>query len=241
MADLAGNSMRSSRPFPHPLPIGMFHLDGDDGAGRGGGEGDGDGAGDGGAGDAGGQGGNGGERTFTQADVDRILQERLARAKSTPPADYEDLKAAAAELAQIKEANATELEKAQTAAETAASERDAAVAEAKEIRIRSAILAEAAKPERKIVDPDLVVTLLGPDVEFDDQGTPTNIAKAMDTLLEARPYLVASGGSRGNADQGARGGGANQLSDADLKSMTPEQIVKAHEQGRLASVLSPTR
>jgi hypothetical protein len=43
-------------------------------------------------------------RTFTQEQVDKIVQERLARAKATPPADYEDLKAKAARLDEIEEA-----------------------------------------------------------------------------------------------------------------------------------------
>jgi DNA repair ATPase RecN len=55
-------------------------------------------------------------KTFTQADVDRIVQERLARAKSTPPADYEDLKAKAARLDEIEEANKSDLQKATDAA-----------------------------------------------------------------------------------------------------------------------------
>ena len=52
------------------------------------------------------------DRTFTQEDVDRIVKERLARAKSTPPADYEDLKKKAAEWDKAQEAAKSELERA---------------------------------------------------------------------------------------------------------------------------------
>ena len=34
-----------------------------------------------------------GERTFTQAEVNEIIEKRVARVKATPPADYEELKA----------------------------------------------------------------------------------------------------------------------------------------------------
>jgi len=54
-------------------------------------------------------------KTFTQEQVDRIVQERLARAKATPPADYEDLKAKAAKFDQLEEANKSDLEKANDA------------------------------------------------------------------------------------------------------------------------------
>lgn len=52
------------------------------------------------------------DKTFTQEDVDRIVKERLARAKATPPADYEDLKKKAAEWDKAQEAAKTELERA---------------------------------------------------------------------------------------------------------------------------------
>jgi hypothetical protein len=61
-------------------------------------------------------------KTFTQADVDRIVQERLARAKSTPPADYEDLKAKAARLDEIEEAQKSDLQKATDATAKAQAE-----------------------------------------------------------------------------------------------------------------------
>ena len=50
-------------------------------------------------------------KTFTQEQVDRIVQERLARAKATPPADYDELKAKAARLDEIEDAQKSELER----------------------------------------------------------------------------------------------------------------------------------
>lgn len=50
-------------------------------------------------------------KTFTQEQVNEIVKERLARAKADVPADYEDLKAKAARLDELEEANKSELEK----------------------------------------------------------------------------------------------------------------------------------
>lgn len=49
-------------------------------------------------------------RTFTQADLDRIVAERLAREKAKF-SDYDDLKAQAGKLAEIEDANKSELDK----------------------------------------------------------------------------------------------------------------------------------
>jgi hypothetical protein len=179
------------------------------------------------------------DRTFSQADVDRIVQERVARVKAAPPADYDELKAKAEKLAELETANQTELEKAQQRAEKAETRAQQVEADARETRLRAAIISEAAKPERRVVDSDAVIALLDrTTLELDDNGNPTNIAKAMDSLLEARPFLVASnGGARGDADQGARGGGAKQVTAAELKSMRPEDIAKADKEGRLADLM----
>ena len=62
-------------------------------------------------------------KTFTQEQVDKIVQERLKRAKSEKPADYDELKAKAAKLDEIEDAQKSELERiteqATKAAETA--------------------------------------------------------------------------------------------------------------------------
>lgn len=54
------------------------------------------------------------ERSFTQAEVDRMITERVSRAKATPPADYAELRAASQRLAAIEDRDKTELQRAQT-------------------------------------------------------------------------------------------------------------------------------
>lgn len=53
--------------------------------------------------------GNEGGKTFTQAEVDAIIKKRLARAEK--PSDYDELKAKAARLDELENANKSELQK----------------------------------------------------------------------------------------------------------------------------------
>lgn len=69
-------------------------------------------------------------KTFTQADIDRVVEQRLSRERAKF-ADYDQIKADAAELAKIRDGEKTELQKfqeqlanEQTARQTAESERD---------------------------------------------------------------------------------------------------------------------
>jgi len=135
----------------------------------------------------------------------------------------------------IEEANKTELEKQTARADKAEADALKATERVKESTLRSAIIAEAAK--RQVVDPDAAVALLDrSSLELDDSGNPTNISKAMDSLLKSKPYLV--GAAKGDADQGARTGGADQLGREALKTMTPEEITKATREGRFNHLLT---
>lgn len=51
------------------------------------------------------------EAITSQEALDRIIQSRIARVKAQPPADYDELKTAKAELEQIKESQKTEDQK----------------------------------------------------------------------------------------------------------------------------------
>lgn len=175
------------------------------------------------------------DKTFTQADVDRIVQERVARVKTDPPADYDDLKSKAAEFDKLQEANKSDLEKERTARETAERERDEARTAAKETRLNSAILAEASKADRKVVDPEAVLQLLDRSkLEIDDAGNPTNIAEAMDSLLAEKKYLAGGGAHVTDVDQGARG---NKEQLQSTEGMSADEIAAAVADGRLDSYL----
>jgi len=189
--------------------------------------------------------GNGGaaEKTLTQAEVDRIVEQRLARERNKF-SDYDELKAKAAKADELEAAQLSDLEKERKAREKAEAERDELKGTVKKTTLRSSLLAEAAKPDRNIVDTEVAIELLlGKDSDLlvlDKDGNPTNVAEATDQLLERRTFLV--GGPKKttpSADQGARGGSpAGQVTEDELKNMKPEDIVKARKEGRLENVLS---
>lgn len=184
-------------------------------------------------------------KSFTQEEVNRIVESRLARERGRY-SDYDEVKAKANAYDEFEEAQKSELQKERESRERAEAERDTVWEQFQSTTIRSKLLAEAAKSNRNIVDPEGAVEfLLGADsdlLRFDDEsGDLTDVAKAMDDLLEKRTYLIASDTSRPTpeqVDQGARGGSpAGQVTEAQLKTMSPHEIVKAREEGRLDSLV----
>lgn len=179
-------------------------------------------------------------KAFSQADVDRIVQERLARVK--PPADYDDLKAKADKLAEIESANLSELEKANTRAEQAEANAKAATDRANAALRRAAVTSAASTAGA--VDTDAVFALLDVDaVTIGDDGQVTGAVEAVTALLESKPYLVGQAQPapkpQGSTDGGPRSGGTDgprQLTRDDLTTMTPEQIVTADNNGQLADL-----
>lgn len=111
--------------------------------------------------------------------------------------------------------------------------------------VRSEIRAAAAG---KLADPKDALTFIDAsqfEVDDDGQVDETEVAEAIEDLLKNKPYLAAQGGKRflGTADSGARKGSSRpaQLTRADLKRMSPEQIVKAKAEGRLDDALGINR
>jgi len=119
---------------------------------------------------------------FTQAQVDAIVKDRLAR-KDKQFADYDDIKAKAIEFDKLEEANKTELEKAQAEAVTARAEADSAIAEAQSMVLRSAIIAKAAAVGFQ--DPADAYALID-RADLNDDG----IDDALKTLAEKKPYML---------------------------------------------------
>lgn len=192
----------------------------DEGGGGNGGEG---GEGEGGEGE-----GDPPEKKFNQADVDRIVQERLSRAKLKPPSDYEDLKAKASRLDEMEAASKSDLEKAQEAQRKADERAAAAEARANETARRHAIEREAGK--QKAADPDDVFAVLQTTskyrdmVTMDDDGQVTGVEDAVKAILADKPHLVGKVSTpTGDGDGGSRGGGGAEkpktLEDAVLARM----------------------
>lgn len=103
-----------------------------------------------------------------------------------------------------------------------------------------------AKASRLFADPDDAAALVmrGRDAdEFLDDGKVDveAIQDALDELLEKKPYLAAQGGRRfqGSADGGTRKESrTKQLSRTDLARMSPQEIEKARQDGKLDDLLS---
>lgn len=97
-------------------------------------------------------------KTFTQGEVDAIVAKRIARVKSQPPADYDELKAKAAKYDEAEEAAKSDLQKATEAAEGWKAKYD----ELKAANDRAEAVRAAAKEHG--VDADMLARMSG-DVE----------------------------------------------------------------------------
>lgn len=179
-------------------------------------------------------------KTFTQEDLDKIVEQRLSRERKKF-SDYEDLKAKAAKADELEAEKLSELEKAQKRADDAEAALETLKATAKSEALKSAIR-EAARDAG--ADPASVLDALQGSasdlLELDADGKPTDMAATMEKLLEQRPNLkVATERPTPSADQGARGGGAEiaQLTREDLANMSPQEIVQARMDGRLTKLL----
>jgi hypothetical protein len=142
-----------------------------------------------------GQSSSGAPRTFSQEHVDHLIQQRLARFS-----DYDELKS---KLAELQGANQTELERANAKAEEAAASAAKATSRADALLIRSAITAEAARAGA--VDPEVVVALLAGEFKVMDDAVDGDVGKAVNKLLDARPYL--RGGNQPPPRTGSADGG----------------------------------
>jgi hypothetical protein len=120
-----------------------------------------------------------------------------------------------------------------------------AKAEAKAETLRDRVLDRIeAKAARLFADPEDAVALLGrrADEFIDgDQIDSDEITEALEDLLKKKPHLAAATAQKrfaGSADGGARKGSKpEQLTRDDLKKMTPQQIVKAQDEGRLNDLM----
>ncbi|NMF27946.1 hypothetical protein [Cellulosimicrobium aquatile] len=170
---------------------------------------------DGGAGAAGGagDGGPGGDgsdagKTFTQADVDRIIAQRLQRATSEY-SDYAELKEKASQFDELQAQNATDHEKALAERERKVREEVTGKTRAQLVNAEARALAAAAK----FRDPGDVIAQLGAklaDVAVDDDGLVDGVAvkELVEALAKDKPYLVETGddGKHQVPGAGARGG-----------------------------------
>lgn len=129
------------------------------------------------------------DKTFVQADVDRIVSERLAREKAKY-ADYDDVKAKAEQFDAVQAAQQTELERAQSENVKLQKERDDIAAEQAADRRRNAL--ERAASKAKFHDPsDAASQIDASRLEVDANGAITNADALVAEIATSKPYLVA--------------------------------------------------
>ena len=179
-----------------------------------------------------------GEKTFTQEDLDRFFKDRLKRERDKY-ADYADLKAAAAKLTEIEEANKTELEKATE--KLAALQEQNVLLESKRVEalIRSEVYKEATA---MAIKPDLAWKLVDMDaIEVGEKDAISGVKEALKALITAYPELQQK--PRGDLD-GSKGGSGEkqiaQMSENEVQEWAstygvPLEDAKAalREQGRI--------
>lgn len=162
--------------------------------------------------------------------------------KAKLKAERERRKAAEAENATLKVKPAEGASDEQAIREQARAE-----ARAESLRERALDRLEA-KAARLFADPEDARAYLGSKVEdfIDGDAIDTEaITDALEDLLKRKPYLAATAGTggrphfEGTGDGGARKGatGPKQLTESDVKKMTPEQIDDAHRKGQLRDYL----
>ena len=143
-------------------------------------------------------------KSFTQEDLDRVVNDRLRREREKF-ADYGDLKKKGAEFDKLQDAQKTELEREKERAARAEADRDAALERSKTTARRAAIVGQAAKAGA--IEPSEVVQLL-PDelVSFDDDGNVSVDEAGFAAWVKARPHLFGKHLPQGDGDGGPRGG-----------------------------------
>lgn len=171
-----------------------------------------------------------GEAKFTQADIDRVVKERLDRekAKAAKYADYDQIKA---ELTTLQQEKLTEEEKRQrklaeleTKQAEAEAKATAALSEANKRLARAAVLAAAV--EAGFQAPEDAFSLIEPgSVTVDDDGKVLGEVEAVAALAQAKPYLLrrVTAPNLNSAPAGAPNNG--------LPKLTPEQERIAKQMG----------
>lgn len=175
-------------------------------------------------------------KTFTQAELERIVQDRVAR-ESKKYDGFDDLKTKAAEFDKIQDQQKSELQRANERAEKA--ERDAAerTTAANTRLMEAAVLSEATK--QKAIKPEHLFKLIDTKkVTVGDDGQVAGAEGAVKAFLEANPEYVGTTSHNGGADQGARGG-TKQFKTTD--GMSSAEIAKAVTEGHLDEYLKSPR
>lgn len=159
----------------------------------------------------------------------KALRAMKERVKASKKAERE----AKAELERLR--NSAGKSEEQLAEQQQREQREAAILEKANDRIKRSEIKSAAAG--KLQNPAIAVRLLDlSDFEVDEDGNvdEDEIAQAIDELLEREPYLAVQSGGGPKFDS-ARGKPkvAKKLTEKDLVGMSPQEIAKAYDEGRV--------
>lgn len=143
------------------------------------------------------------EKTFTQADVDRIVQTRL---KSAVKAEIKKLSADESDKPNVDELTRQLSETKQRAQAVEARE-----------AVRDFISDPVHKLNVSASNVAAIVKLVTPDLEFDDDGKPTNLKEAVNSAKLLAPALFANSSASINAGNGRNGGPPASSMDALIR------------------------
>lgn len=170
--------------------------------------------------------------TFSQADIDRIVKDRLEREKAKY-ADYETLKQAAAKLAELQAAQMSEDEKRsaklkelEERASALEKERDNALQQANDRLIRSAFVSEASKAGAEHPD-DAYMLADKASVSIGENGEVLGVAEAVKALVTAGRLPMRKSQQMAPNTNGAASGAP----PSTLPVLTQEQEAAAKRMG----------
>lgn len=154
------------------------------------------------AGKATANGGGAGGQVFSQDEVNRMIKARAERElkavlADVGLADLGELKTLVQQKRAAEDANKSELAKAQERAAELEKQLADAAEKQKALMTQNDIAAKAAK--LGIIDPDAAYKLLNrSELEYGDDGAPTNTETLLVALLKEKPYLAGGGASAMN-------------------------------------------
>ena len=181
-------------------------------------------------------------KTFTQADLDRIVADRIRRERAQF-ADYGDLKTKAQELDALREASKSEADRLRDRHDKAVRERDEALGRQRETMIRTAIVEEAVR--QGAADPHDIAALIDRS-ELNVEGDKVEgVQEAVKALLGRKRYLLQQSSRRAGAElQGTENALPPRITRSEIRAwaagadggLTAErqkQIEAAHKAGRI--------
>lgn len=176
--------------------------------------------------------------TLTQAQVDAIVKDRLAREREKYKG-FDDLKKKAEEFERLQASQMSEAERLKAELDKAKESATGAEARMRKALTSAAIISEASKQGAK--DPSLLVKLIDSDsLEITDDGDVKGAEEAVTALLASHDYLKGNGFTA-SGDGGQRTSAGlptftrDQIADPSFFREHKDEILLAQRQGRITT------